>query len=62
MGDYLATPVKEKRSEEGENGKVMHLNLIVRNPNKIEYRLGTAYHQCKAGEGPWRMHILAAWT
>jgi len=23
MGDYLATPVKEKKSEEAENGKVI---------------------------------------
>jgi hypothetical protein len=56
MGDYLATPVKEKRSEEGENGKVCPLNLMTSNPDIIEYRLGTAYHPCKAGEGPWRMH------
>jgi hypothetical protein len=56
MGDYLATPVKEKRGEEGENGKVCPLNLMTSNPDIIEYRLGTAYHPCKAGEGPWRMH------
>ncbi len=56
MGDYLATPVKEKISEEGENGKVWPLTLIMGNPNLIEYRLGTAYHPCKAGGGLWRMH------
>lgn len=38
MGDYLATPVKEKKSEEAENGKVnIYLCLSV----KIRYGLSS---------------------
>lgn len=38
MGDYLATPVKEKKSEEAENGKVsIRIHLF----DKIRYGLSS---------------------
>ena len=56
MGDYLATPAKEKQSEEAENGKVS-LFLV-----KLLFRYVMAYLKCKVGGGAWRMRIFATST
>lgn len=29
MGEYLSTPIKEKKSEEGENGKVRTITYSI---------------------------------
>ena len=56
MGEYLSTPNKEKKSEEGENGKVIDFIVLKR----VQYRSGMVFQPCKDGAEEWKMHTFLA--
>ena len=56
MGEYLSTPNKEKKSEEGENGKVINFIVFYR----VIYRSGMVFPPCKDGAEAWKMHTFLA--
>ena len=57
MGEYLSTPNKEKKSEEGENGKVnKYIAFYI-----FLYRCGTVFPPCKDGAEAWKTHTFPTW-
>lgn len=66
MGEYLSTPNKEKKSEEGENGKVIHPPLISYSFHldkvwsfsnvRLEKKYGGFSH-CFTGHWGWRRNF-----
>jgi hypothetical protein len=48
MGEFLATPIKDKVSEENENSVLKYR----------KYKVDMLHVECKDGEREWKIHIF----
>ena len=55
MGEYLSKPNQEKKSDEGETGKVCSNQIFI---FKYFTRLDMASQECKDGEEVWKIPIF----